>query len=134
MHRDLEEDIAAFESAQPGPIEGIEPLPPQLPFAPAVPEAADLTPEHAHAGELEALAAGASLSDLTRMIPKTVTQPMSAHPAASGALSAADVDRIARRVVEIIGDKVVREVAWDLVPEMAERLVRTRIQELERAT
>lgn len=48
-----------------------------------------------------------------------------------GSLSDADVDRIARRVVELLGDKPVRDVAWEVVPDLAEVLLKARIRELE---
>lgn len=60
--------------------------------------------------------------------------PAAAAPAISasaGALSDADVDRIARRVVELIGGDVVRDVAWEVVPDLAEVLLQARIRELE---
>jgi len=47
------------------------------------------------------------------------------------ALSDADVDRIARRVVDLLGDQVIREVAWEVVPDLAEVAVRDRLAELE---
>ncbi len=47
-------------------------------------------------------------------------------------LSSADLDAIARRVVERLSERVIREVAWDVVPDLAEILVRERIRELER--
>jgi len=50
---------------------------------------------------------------------------------AVGALSEADVDRIARRVVELAAERVVREVAWEVVPDLAEVLLKARIRELE---
>jgi CheY-like chemotaxis protein len=55
------------------------------------------------------------------------------EPPAAGAspLSDADVDRIARRVVELLGDKAVRDVAWEVVPDLAEVVIRSRLQELE---
>ncbi len=59
------------------------------------------------------------------------TAPIAPAPGAS--LSDADVDRIARRVVELLSDKAVRDIAWEVVPEYAERLVRERIAEVERA-
>jgi len=55
-------------------------------------------------------------------------------PAASngnGRLSDEDVDRIARRVVELLGDKSVRDVAWEVIPDMAEVIIRDRLRELE---
>jgi CheY-like chemotaxis protein len=48
-----------------------------------------------------------------------------------GGLSDADVDRIARRIVELLGDKAVREVAWEVVPDLAEVVIRDRLRELE---
>ncbi len=57
----------------------------------------------------------------------------SAAPAANGngRLSDDDVDRIARRVVELLGDKAVRDVAWEVIPDMAEVIIRDRLRELE---
>ena len=51
--------------------------------------------------------------------------------AAGSALSDADVDRIARRMIELLGDKPIRDVAWEVVPDLAEVLLKTRIRELE---
>ena len=65
----------------------------------------------------------------------TEEPPAAAAPAAStnggGPLSDADVDRIARRVVELLGDKAVRDVAWEVIPDMAEVIIRDRLRELE---
>jgi len=49
----------------------------------------------------------------------------------NGTLSDADIERIAHRVAELIADKVVREVAWEVVPDLAEVLLKARIRELE---
>lgn len=49
----------------------------------------------------------------------------------NGGLSDADVDRIARRVVELLGDKAVRDVAWEVVPDLAEVVIKDRLRELE---
>jgi CheY-like chemotaxis protein len=48
-----------------------------------------------------------------------------------GRLSDDDVDRIARRVVELLGDRTVRDVAWEVIPDMAEVIIRDRLRELE---
>jgi CheY-like chemotaxis protein len=52
--------------------------------------------------------------------------------AVSARLTDEDVERIARRVVELNVDALER-IAWEIVPDMAEMLVRKRIRELETA-
>ena len=44
-------------------------------------------------------------------------------------LSPEMVDAIARRVVELMSDRAVREIAWEVVPDLAERLIRERLEE-----
>jgi CheY-like chemotaxis protein len=56
---------------------------------------------------------------------------VAATRAANGSLSDEDVERIARRLAELIGDRVVRDVAWEVVPDLAEVLLKARIRELE---
>lgn len=51
--------------------------------------------------------------------------------AGNGALSDADVERIARRVIELAGERVLRDVAWEVVPDLAEVILKARIRELE---
>jgi DNA-binding response OmpR family regulator len=51
--------------------------------------------------------------------------------ATPAALSDEDVDRIARRVVELIGDQTIREISWDVIPDLAEIVIKDRIRELE---
>jgi len=55
------------------------------------------------------------------------------EPAAVGAggLSDDDVERVARRVVELMSDDAVREVAWDVIPDMVEIVIKARVRELE---
>jgi CheY-like chemotaxis protein len=62
--------------------------------------------------------------------PSGVPEAAAAASAAAG-LSDADVDRIARRVVELMGDGVLREVAWEVVPDLAEVVIKDRLRELE---
>lgn len=47
------------------------------------------------------------------------------------ALSDTDVERVARRVVELLSDDRVREVAWEVVPDLAEVVIKDRLRELE---
>jgi CheY-like chemotaxis protein len=126
--RDIEADIAEFERSGrvslsmpaflPPPGEpGIDAGPVELPpLGGPLPETGG--------SDLEVLAARASLGDLTRLV--------GAGGAADRPLADDEVERIARRVVEILGERIVRKVAWDVVPELAERLVRERLRELER--
>jgi len=59
-------------------------------------------------------------------------EPVSAAPDAPVAdLSEEDVDRIARRVVELLSDATVKDVAWEVVPDMAEAVIKDRLRELE---
>jgi CheY-like chemotaxis protein len=44
-------------------------------------------------------------------------------------LSPEMIDAIARRVVEMMSDKVVREVAWEVVPDLAELLIKRQLEE-----
>jgi CheY-like chemotaxis protein len=57
--------------------------------------------------------------------------PAAATGNGGGELSEAEVERIARRVAELIGDKVLKDVAWEVVPDLAEVLLKARIRELE---
>jgi CheY-like chemotaxis protein len=41
------------------------------------------------------------------------------------------LEQISRRVVRLLSDTVVRDVAWEAVPEIAERLIRERLREIE---
>jgi CheY-like chemotaxis protein len=59
-------------------------------------------------------------------------EPTPAHAGnGNGRLSDDDVDRIARRVVELLGDRTVRDVAWEVIPDLAEVIIRDRLRELE---
>ena len=55
-----------------------------------------------------------------------------AAPAAPAPLTDEQVDRIAKRVVELAAPQLER-IAWEVIPDMAEMLVRKRIQEIEAA-
>ncbi|MFI5119944.1 MAG: hypothetical protein ACHQM4_05995, partial [Thermoanaerobaculia bacterium] len=123
-HRDLEADIAAFEAS------GRNATRPDLWDTPAAKAAVAASLAEPAPGELEALAAEASLSDLKSLIPKATA---SAAPTSAGALTDDDIDRIARRVLELSGERIVRKIAWDVVPELAERFVKERLDELDKA-
>ena len=48
---------------------------------------------------------------------------------AVGELSPEMIDAIARRAVEMMSDKVIREIAWEVVPELAELLIKKQLEE-----
>jgi hypothetical protein len=62
---------------------------------------------------------------------------ISAAPAAaaaehvSGELTEEQIDRIARRVVQLMSEQVVRNIAWEVIPDLAEIVVKERIRQLE---
>ncbi len=49
----------------------------------------------------------------------------------SGELTDDQIDKIARRVVELMSDQVVRNIAWEVIPDLAEMVVKERIRQLE---
>ncbi len=46
-------------------------------------------------------------------------------------LSEESIDRIARRVVELLSEDTLREVAWEVIPDLAEIVIKERLKELE---
>jgi CheY-like chemotaxis protein len=68
-------------------------------------------------------------SPQSSMAPQGEASFVAEPSAASGGLSASDIDAIARRVVEHMSDKVVREIAWEVVPELTELLIKRRLEE-----
>jgi CheY-like chemotaxis protein len=63
--------------------------------------------------------------------PKTEVQVVEMEDQPTQALSDDDVDRIARRVIELMGNETVREIAWDVIPDLAEIVIKDRLRELE---
>ena len=49
-------------------------------------------------------------------------------------LSPQMIDAIARRAVELMSDKVIREIAWEVVPDLAELLIKRQLEEKESQT
>ena len=105
--------------AEPEPV-GLEAPPP------GVPEAVAAEAVAAEAADPEAAAAEAATPAAA-----AEAEGEAAAASANGALSGADVERIARRVAELVGEKMLREVAWEVVPDLAEVIIKERIRELE---
>ncbi|OYT73582.1 MAG: hypothetical protein CFK52_01285 [Chloracidobacterium sp. CP2_5A] len=113
-------------------------------FAPAPLEATTLPPfapiAETPAGEAEATTARAAYEgseDLTQPIPSAAETSPVAEAAADPSPPLADwssftlppalVDDIVRRVVAEMSDRVVREIAWEVVPDLAELIIKKRL-------
>ncbi len=90
--------------------------------APAEPEIAAAAPSWSEPG-------AAFYAEAAAAVPPAAAPPVPAAPAAG--LTDGDVERIARRVAELVGERVTREVAWEVVPDLAEVVIRERLRELE---
>lgn len=65
------------------------------------------------------------------VVPSTALAPAIIAAADGADLTDEQIDRIARRVVELMSEKVVRNIAWEVIPDMAEMVVKERIRQLE---
>jgi DNA-binding NarL/FixJ family response regulator len=71
-------------------------------------------------------------ADSPTTLPETLEAPeMGAGERRGEEVSDERVERVARRLAELMGPDVVREVAWEVVPDLAEVVVRERLRELE---
>jgi CheY-like chemotaxis protein len=77
--------------------------------------------------------------DVTVVEPEPEPEPVFVEPAPVAAapattittdqLSPEMIDAIARRAVELMSDKVIREIAWEVVPDLAELLIKRQLEE-----
>ena len=56
------------------------------------------------------------------------TSPAAAMP---GDLTEEQIERIARRVVQLMSQELIKNIAWEVIPDMAEMVVKERIRQLE---
>jgi CheY-like chemotaxis protein len=101
----------------------------ESPFAAETPEPviAEEAPWSSPASAPAAAEAAAASTDVNSQI----TDSASDTGAMPADLTDAQVDRIARRVVQLMADKVVRDIAWEVIPDLAEMVVKERIRQLE---
>lgn len=129
---------AAFEAPAPGgdfwkPIGGdllpvdAAPAPPAFPALPASKSPAEMATRFS----LSQSAPEAAAIALAGPAAPAISEAIAESTAGLSRLSDTDVDRIARRMIELVGDKAVRDVAWEVVPDLAEVLLKSRIRELE---
>jgi hypothetical protein len=79
------------------------------------------TQEVPFASEVPEVAVAESEPDLEPVAPDASVIP--------GQLSPEMIDAIARRAVELMSDKVIREIAWEVVPDLAELLIKRQLEE-----
>lgn len=102
------------------------------PPKPAAPASAPTLPERpVTSPSLSAPAASTGSSSPTSTAPKSAE---SLPSKTEGDLTEAQIDKIARRVIELMSDQVVKNIAWEVIPDLAEIVVRERIKELEQET
>ena len=46
-------------------------------------------------------------------------------------LTPEQIDSIARRTVELLSEKVVQQIAWEVVPQLAELMIKRKLEEKE---
>lgn len=100
--------------------------------APPAPEIADLPESPAAPPSPPEIAPVPSEEVEPDPVPARVSPPSSDPAPPVPGLSAADIDAIASAVVARLSERVLREIAWDVVPDLAEVIVRERLAELER--
>ncbi|MDQ3650667.1 MAG: response regulator [Acidobacteriota bacterium] len=133
---DLPETLHPAAEALPGSSTGIEPQRYETPAPPA--DSDDLFSDELFMPPLPVADAEPLMGSTQPSAAANGTEPAPflGTTASTGAqqirleqLSPEVIDAIARRVVELMSDRVVREVAWDVVPELAERLIKRRLNE-----
>jgi len=79
--------------------------------------------------------APASYDMRTFVEPQVTEAPVFEDTQSVSSVSSADklspemIDAIARRAVELMSDKVIREIAWEVVPDLAELLIKRQLEE-----
>ena len=63
--------------------------------------------------------------------PQAAKEESAAAVPSTGELTEEQIDRIARRVVQLMSEQVVRNIAWEVIPDLAENVVKERIRQLE---
>ena len=110
--------------AEPEPEPQSEPEQPASPFAMAEPHDEEPVATHAPEPPAEELASAP-------VVNPQITDAAAAPAEAQSELTDAQVERIARIVVKLMSDKVIRDIAWEVIPDVAEMLVKERIRQLE---
>ena len=98
----------------------------------AAAEPPEAFPAPASVPALEAAPPGVRPTEPAAAPPPPAPATVTTTAAAPRELSQDEVDRIARRVLEL-AEPLIERIAWEVIPDMAEMMVRQRIRELEEA-
>jgi hypothetical protein len=110
---------ASYETGYQSSYQEVETPEPQVYESPAVPP--EFTPDPVPVfGETEFPIADA---------PQAATAITADRSVNLDQLSPEMIDAIARRAVELMSDKVIREIAWEVVPDLAELLIKRQLEE-----
>lgn len=127
----VSEQIKFATRDEPGEAGDAETSEPEPEAAPPSPPAAAQQAAAAPAPEAAGPEVESAEPEKTESEPSGGEEERAAAASANGSLSDADVERIARKVIELSGGDALKEVAWEVVPDLAEVVIRERIAELE---
>ena len=134
---DLDDDVSA-----PAAVAAPEPVYEAAPAYQAAPARAFVEPEvtetpaayHSEASAFEPQVhdSFADTQDISYAVAEPEPAVVKSSPASLPSvdqLSPEMIDAIARRAVELMSDKVIREIAWEVVPDLAELLIKKQLEE-----
>jgi len=130
---DLDEDLAPAYEAAPARAPYVEPQVREAVAAAGAYESSYQPEVHSPFADTQEVPYVSHVHDVVK--PERVyDEPAPAAPATSvtpDQLSPEMIDAIARRCVELMSDKVIREIAWEVVPDLAELLIKKQLEEKE---
>jgi len=130
---DLDEDVAPAYEAAPARAPYVEPQVKEAVAAAGAYESSYQPEVHSPFADTQEVPYVSHVHDVVK--PERVyDEPAPAAPATSvtpDQLSPEMIDAIARRCVELMSDKVIREIAWEVVPDLAELLIKKQLEEKE---
>jgi hypothetical protein len=124
----------APRSFTPPPMQAVRPpAPPLPPPAPVPPPPPPPPPRMEPPPLVQAPPPVESFADVASSVEETTVPPMvpAASEAAAVAVPVEMVEKIAQRVVAQISEKAVREIAWEVIPDLAEALIKQEIERLK---
>jgi hypothetical protein len=100
----------------------------ESPYQPQVHSSFEDTQEVPYAAEVQDVAVIEPEPEVMFTEPEPVAAAAPSAAVAVEGLTPEMIDAIARRVVEMMSDKVVREVAWEVVPDLAELIIKQQLE------